>query len=147
MGQICSCFSDGSVAAETVPVMAAPTMAAQPVAAKPPAAKPPAAQLPAAVETLKRKSSVHRYAPKQVQDNEVVEQAKVMEQHAQATKILRNRRKSMDAIFTLVDKNGDDLVSKRDLKNAIKAQGPEFAARLGMKHGLRDVEKCVAFTL
>ena len=119
MGQICSCFSEGNIAAEAVPV---PVMAA---------AAPPVSP------TKRRNSSVHKYAPKVVQEIE----AKASEQHDTSMKNRVQRRKSIDAIFTIVDKNGDDCVSKRELKNAIKSQGPEFATRLGMKHGLRDVDK------
>ena len=39
----------------------------------------------------------------------------------------------MDALFTLCDKNGDGKLSRRELKDAIKAQGPDFAQRLGLQ--------------
>jgi hypothetical protein len=43
------------------------------------------------------------------------------------------QKQSVDAIFTICDKNGDGVVTKAELKAAIKANGPDFAQRLGLK--------------
>lgn len=112
MGAVCSCFTEGNLAAEGMP-----TMAAKPVKA--------AVEAP----SMKKKPSVHRYAP-----------AAMVDENESAARKAANRRKAADAIFTICDRNGDDMVSKRELKTAIKAQGPDFAHRLGLKHGVRDVE-------
>ena len=39
----------------------------------------------------------------------------------------------IDTIFQLVDKNGDGKVSKKELKEAIKREGSDFAEMLGFK--------------
>ncbi|EOD04903.1 hypothetical protein EMIHUDRAFT_250399 [Emiliania huxleyi CCMP1516] len=49
-----------------------------------------------------------------------------------------NRKQSVELIWSTIDKNGDGKVSKRDMKTAIKAHGPEFKERLGLKR-LKDV--------
>ena len=107
MGAICSCFSDGGIAAEplvTKPIAAVPIAATYSSASKmTPAAK--------SVVTI----GADEYASELVNDK--------AEQH---------RRATVDAIFTLCDKNGDGKISRRELKDAIKAQGPDFAQRLGL---------------